>query len=258
MAGRIILFRRKKPKNGKKRLGVFRAVRNKKSLAVLAALLLMLVFGISLWRRLIVKNILCFEGDNPCRKSIEESLSAAYNASPTKSSSQIKALLRKNNLVKSYKVTYVFPETIKVKVDIKQAVVSLKADGGWFALLDGEGTVLDLTESANIKTIDTKGTLPNIGEKVSDNVFFAFKLYEKINKIFEIESTKIENDRINLLVKNDSILYIFPGNGDIDYLSGAFNLIVSRLNNPDKETTIEKSEIKEVDFRFRNPVIRRK
>ena len=255
---RNILFAHKQFRNKSKRFRILPGKVIKKIIIGFVFAFLIFPIVIVAWKQLLVKNIYCFESNIACREGFGDNFRAYLNNSPTESISGIKKLLRQNDLLKSYKVSYVFPSTVKVNVEFKSPVIAVKGDSNWFALLDIDGTVLELTESTNIKKLEVKGGLPNIGEKVPKNIYFGCLLYEKISKILEIESFKIEDDRINLILKNTGILYIFPLDGDSDYLTGAINLIVSRLNNPDKETTIEKSEIKEIDFRFKNPVIRKK
>ena len=79
-------------------------------------------------------------------------------------------------------------------------------------------------------------------------------MLEKINFLYSINESIIENDYIKVKIKNYPQT-LFSAEGDVDFLVGSIRLIFSRLN--DEAEGIRMNEIREIDLRYKNPVLRK-
>jgi hypothetical protein len=71
----------------------------------------------------------------------------------------------------------------------------------------------------------------------------------------DIEVSKIENSYLMTNLK-DGYKIIFPLDGDRDFLLGATVLILNELNKDEMSSKIKVGELRTVDLRFKNPVLK--
>lgn len=200
------------------------------------------------------KSINCESQYGPCSDSVNRDLEKYRGISISKSLSDIKKVLSKNNKVSEFSVRYIFPNMLSVYVVEKKGEVALGKQGvDEFIILDKTGQVIEKTKNTSLPIINittSENTDYKLGSKVSENLIFALQLERLIFSSYGVKLISLYNDRIETKLNNGPKV-IFPVEGEIDVLMGSLNLILSRLNNQTGEIRIG-----EVDLRYKNPVIR--
>jgi hypothetical protein len=84
---------------------------------------------------------------------------------------------------------------------------------------------------------------------------FPGNLLYRLESYYQLTQRLIADDSL-IIELDDSIRVIFPLEGDGQLLLGALRLVNSQLNSGAKDSTIMKSMVKEIDLRFKNPVLR--
>lgn len=165
---------------------------------------------------------------------------------------QIESDLSKDIVVSSYLIQYKIPSTIKIDLSLKKPKYAIKNLENIYYLIDKEGVVLEISNQSDLPNLvsDTNYVL---GQKISESNQFALKLLEKIRIVNTVGGAEIKNNVFEVRIEN-GILIKFPLEGDVDYLVGSMRLIFSRLNGGTNGIKME--DIKEIDLRFANPVIR--
>lgn len=225
-------------------------------LKVTLSLVLVLSVIFFIFNKIKIGKVECVGPSNVCDEVVaiigDLEVMPAYKAI-----NKINTVLKSKNNIKSFVLKYKFPSKIVITLSNNEPIIAIRNDGSWIAEVDDEGRVLGLVDNSDLSFIFTDKAIPNIGENLDYNLTYALNLYKSINSLEKIEKAKVIDNNLLLKLQGESINFIFPLSGDVEYLSGSLVLILSRLNNPVKETTIEKSEIAEVDFRYKYPVIRR-
>lgn len=93
-----------------------------------------------------------------------------------------------------------------------------------------------------------------MGEKVSQENLFVLNLIYSLYSSYQVGGGKIENQGLVIQLPQ-GITVIFPLEGDEAVLLGSLRVILDRLNEDIKDSRIEK-EVKVIDLRFQNPVLK--
>lgn len=171
---------------------------------------------------------------------------------------QIEADLNKDIQVSSYLIQYKIPSTIKIDLSLKRPKYAIKNLSNDIYFIDKDGLVLTNASELNFLYL-TSDTTYTAGQKISDKEMFSLKLLEKVKLINNVTSAEIKKGTLELKI-DDRFLVKFPIEGDIDVLVGSLRLIFSRLNENSQgikiENTVNISDVREIDLRFKNPVLR--
>lgn len=193
-----------------------------------------------------IRKVVC----DDCTKSIQFDLQKLTNKK------DIEKYLKNNLYVKNYEIRYQIPDIYKIEIQINSPKYAIYNNSiTKFYLIDKNGMVIDVVSSTSLPSISiTKIDLKN-GEKISDQYLFILKILERVNYLYSVK-TAILDDNKEFVTFNlpDGIKVFFPTSGDIDYLVGSLRIIYSRLNQEEKDSKI--NNIREIDLRFKNPVIR--
>lgn len=243
-------MKRKKNKNHKKNLKL-----------ILRIASLFLVFGLFviaylyLPRLIIIREVECKSQFGPCNEIVNYNINQVVGINMKDANRLINDYLTSNVLVKEYKTEFRAPDVLLINIIEKKPNYALKVDEDKFLLIDSEGYVIALDESTNLPFIEVNN-MWEVAEKVDDDILFALDLVYEVNNSLEISKAEIVEDRLEVTLEN-SILVLFPLEGDKNLLAGSLSLILSRLNKEEGETRIEDvQEVEIIDLRFNNPVIK--
>lgn len=167
---------------------------------------------------------------------------------------QIEQELKQNIQVESYLIQYKIPSTIKIDLILKKPIYAIRNFTNDFYLVDKDGTVLEISKESNLPFL-TKGVNYFVGEKISDKDKFALSLLQKVRIINTVTTAEVKDEGLEVRVEN-GITVKFPVTGDVDVLAGSLKLIFSRLN--DETRGIRIYDIREIDLRFKSPILRRR
>lgn len=168
---------------------------------------------------------------------------------------QLEKELSQDIQVNSYLIQYKIPSTIKVEINIKSsknAVYSISS--AKFYLISEDGIVLSIADNSNLPTIKVENSELEVGKVIGEKQKFAIEILNHMSFLYSINEGRIEKNNLKF-VTNDGINVIFPSEGDVNLLIGSARLIFSRLN--DETEGIRMNEIREIDLRYKNPVLRK-
>ena len=187
-----------------------------------------------------VAKIICVSQYGECIPGVREKLESFGECSYSACKRSIKAILASEPNINRYSYQLKNPTTIEVLVEERRPVFSLK------------GTNQKWSDLPSL-TID--GPLPNPGQNVSVEILSGLELVMGVGKLHDIEVSKIENLYLRVYLKNGYKI-IFPLGGDRDFLLGATVLILNELNKDEMSSKIEVGQLKTIDLRFKNPVLK--
>ncbi len=219
-------------------------------------ILILLVGSIVLVPRLIlIKHISCQSQYGNCFNSLEEKLKGAEGKSLREAKKEIEDILKNDLSLSDYSTQFKIPDTLKISLLEDKPKFTLKSlSKNVYGLVNKSGVVLKIEDNSTLPCVEVEGSIPNVGEKVSEKDFFALKIVSGLYSLYQIDKGKIQNESLLVELKN-GIKVIFPLEGDKDVLLGALRVILNRLNEDEKESKINKV-VYEIDLRFKNPVLR--
>lgn len=194
-----------------------------------------------------IKKIECKTQYGECPKSI-------YGDS--KNIKDIKKSLKSNFLVNNFTIQYQIPSILKVFVNIKKAefIVYDQLANKYFSV-DKDGLILNNENDSTLSLLTKKDFKGEIGTRISDKDLFFLNLIRKVNLLYGVNVGEYfsDGDYLSIKLKSGETVY-FPSVGDVDVLIGGLRVIFSRLN--DNDEGIKMDYVKEIDLRFKNPVLR--
>ena len=164
----------------------------------------------------------------------------------------IKQKLEKDVLINSYLIQYQIPNKLKIDINLKKPRYAI-FNGNKYFLIDKDGLIINESNETNLPTLKKDGDNLVVGEKINGKDKFALSIISGLTYLYSINSGNIINNELKV-ISNEGIMIRFPLEGDKDVLLGSLRLIFSRLNDGTKGIRIE--DTKEIDLRFKNPVLR--
>lgn len=168
--------------------------------------------------------------------------------------------LNNSYLVESYLIQYKIPNTVKIDLNVKKPINSFVFAGDTqYFLITNEGVVVDVKDKTDLPNVVVQGNklfkTYNLGEKVDPKILFASNIANNLNYLFSIKEVKLENEYLSA-VSNEGILILMSISSETDLIVGSIRLIFSRLNKADEGIRME--DVKEIDLRYKNPILRKK
>lgn len=152
---------------------------------------------------------------------------------------------KNTKLIDNYSFRFKLPATLRIDILLKKPKYALlNKNTNEIAVLDNKGTVLEKTDKTNLPYVVTGDNLPNVGEVAESKKTFALELLYSIYYLYQVKSGEIVKDSLELSIPKEGKI-IFPLEGERDILLGSMKLILSRAG-----------KFKEIDLRYKNPVIR--
>jgi hypothetical protein len=185
-----------------------------------------------------------------CPKEIKNQTSFYDGKSLYLAKKGIKKDLSANYLVSDFSTQFKLPNILLVSILIKKPIFALKnATSNSVVTVGSDGKVLSISDTSVLPTIITQETLVSTGEYVGDSNLFALNLIQGISQMYQVNTAKIENDSLVVELPG-SLEVIFPLEGDYQVLLGSLRLIYSKVQ------TEQPGKYRELDLRFKNPVLR--
>ncbi len=218
----------------------------KKILGIIILLILFLGIIFFVLKNFKIQKISCESQYSTCSKNLQLSI---FNLQTKKQNiiqtrSDLDKLLKQDNSILSYSINFILPDSFKVNVIERKAIVAYATKTQGFDLVDSEGNILTQVSATNLPKIITSINLDH------DQIVFISNLMNRLNVLYKVNSGKVTTD--GLFIDN---IYgkkvIFPLVGDQDVLLGSLILIISRL-----PSVKEASTINTIDLRYKNPVLR--
>jgi hypothetical protein len=165
---------------------------------------------------------------------------------------ELKKILKSNFLISDFSLQFKLPDMIHADVILKKPMFALKnTSSNQIVLVDKDGMVLEITDNSALPSVETSSPLPKVGQTVDSDTFFALKLENGIFQMYQVNSGEMQNGTL-LVELPGQIRVILPlEDADSDLLLGSLRLIYSTIQSGGN-----KNLYKEIDMRYKNPVLR--
>ena len=217
-----------------------------KYLFLLLIIILVLGGGFLVLKNFKIQKITCESQYGQCTGNLQFLISNLQTKKQNilQTRADLNNLLKADNSILSYSINFQLPNSFKVNVVERKAIVAYATKMQGFDLVDSEGNILTQVSVTNLPKITTS---INLGH---DQIVFISNLMNRLNFLYKVNSGKVTADGFfvdNIYGKK----VIFPLVGDQDILLGSLALIISRL-----PSVKEASTISVIDLRYKNPVLR--
>lgn len=217
----------------------------------LGVLLAILLF--SLFFFLKVRSVSCeLDRSLPCSSSLVEKLSAFEGTRLFQSERKIRQMLTSLPEVESYAVRTFPLGDVVVRIILREGRVAIKPESSnTYTLYTKDGILVKEASETNLPTIVLKEQIN------TEAVPFVAALSYQLTTILPVSQMTVEGESLKVVLRDNRIL-LYPLEGDIDVLLGSTLITFSQLNLTDGKLIIDRQAvvIREIDFRFKNPVLR--
>lgn len=223
------------------------------SIILIIAIVLSIPFVVK--KSIKINKIICISQYGDCPEEIVNILKSFENRDYKLSKKLITDYLSSNLLVEDHLVQYKIPSTLKVEINLKKpkSAIYLISEQKYY-LIGDNNIVLSVSDNTDLPRVVSDRTGIKIGEPISDIETNASEIITNLNYLYSIKEGVIEKN--TLIVKsNENVNILFPLDGDTKLLIGSLRHIFSRLN--DESEGIRMDEIREIDLRFKNSVLRK-
>ncbi|PIP57575.1 hypothetical protein COX03_02320 [Candidatus Woesebacteria bacterium CG22_combo_CG10-13_8_21_14_all_39_10] len=192
-----------------------------------------------------VRVVECYNQYGLCSSDFMAKVNLASGKSINDAKKMVAEEFKNTKLIDNYSFRFKLPATLRIDILLKKPKYALlNKNTNEIAVLDNKGTVLEKTDKTNLPYVVTGDNLPNVGEVVESKKTFALELLYSIYYLYQVKSGEIVKDSLELSIPKEGKI-IFPLEGERDILLGSMKLILSRAG-----------KFKEIDLRYKNPVIR--
>lgn len=202
-------------------------------------------------------NVSCICKDTSCDKNIDDYCTYFKTIPVRDFSKKAKKILSEDVSINNFIITSKYLN-YEILIEYEQPVITLiSSDNNIICQIDCMGNCMNKKVQDNLPVLVLPSDLYNADRGIKPEYKNTVSLLCNINNFTKINSSNINNNNFNILLKN-GIHVIFPAQiNDVQYMSGSLNLILSRLNNSDEDTNIIiDKNVSQIDFRFEHPILR--
>lgn len=143
------------------------------------------------------------------------------------------------------------PSTLLINLVVKKPVFAIISnDPKLISLVDSQGRVLGTTNTSALPTVVNTNSKYKPGETVSSQDLLALNLIQGVYQMYQVNKLVVENN--SLVVELPSqIKVLFPLSGERDLILGTLRLVYTKVTSGEQA-----GKYKEIDLRFKNPILR--
>ena len=203
-------------------------------------LIFLLFIPILIFPRIVkVKKIECYNQYGLCADDFMSKVNPAIGESINNAKKKITEEFNNTKQIEKYSSRFKFPSTLRIDLILKKAKYAIQnKNTKEIVLVDDKGMVLEQVDKTNLPYIIVDGGLTD------NKQLFALELMYSIYYLYQVKNGEIVNGSLEVVIPKEGKI-IFPLEGERDILLGSLKLILSRAGN-----------FKEIDLRYKNPVIR--
>lgn len=195
-------------------------------------------------------EVTCKSQYGECPSDITSRLTPLNSKSLFQVRRESSAILKKEFTVYAFSSQFKLPNRLEIDLLIKKPSFAIKdLTSGKYGMIDDRGVVLSVGDSTLLPTIFANQEI-KVGEKVPDNILFALQLIQGINEMYQIKTGQIEDASLHVELPGQ-ITVLFPLEGDVKLLLGEIRIVYAKVLSPEIA-----GKYKEIDLRFKNPVLR--
>lgn len=201
-----------------------------------------------------INNIDCVSQYGPCGNELFSKLNAYKNKNLSQTLKGTKSILSSDLLINNFSIQFKLPDILRIDVILRKGKFAINKVGTQdYAIIDKDGTAIEIQNLTNLPVLRVSDNLPKPGEEVNERLLFALNITYDMYAFYQVRSAKINGDSLIIDISREPTV-IFPLEGDKDALMGGLALIISRLNKISEDSKIE--GISQIDLRFKNPIVR--
>jgi hypothetical protein len=219
---------------------------------LIALAIIVPVLAILLSPLFIKVKVSCKSQYGECGEEIDTKLNAISGKSWSRANKEVAKILKNERLVSDFSTQFKLPSNLEVNILLKKPEFALfSTQTNTFALIGYGGDVLSISDKASLPRVVTGSSLPGVGDRVEGRTLTALKLVAGVFEMYQIEKGEMGDNSLVVDLAG-GLRVLFPlEDKDPEVLLGTLRLIVSRI------TTEELSgKYREIDLRFKNPVLR--
>lgn len=221
----------------------------KNTLILAATGLVLLVLALSPF--FIKVKIICKSQFGGCPVEIQSLTAKGNNKTLSAAKREIKKNLSGNYLVSDFSFQFKLPDILTVNLIVKKSFAAIVDTATKNAYLIGtDGKILSVSQGTTLPAVFTDNINKKPGDNVESGQLFSLKLISGVFEMYQVRSGILQNNTL-LVELPAGTRVIFPLEGDTDILLGSLRLIYSRIQSADYA-----GKYKEIDLRFKNPVLR--
>lgn len=177
-----------------------------------------------------------------CPKELESGIRNLESKNLYQTRKNIQKFAKNNNSISNYSTQFRLPNTLVVNLLIKKPIFAIKDNlTERLFLLDKDGNTLSEEKTTLLPTVIQDGQKPNLN---------ALKLMLGVYLMYQITTGDLQNNSLTVEL-TPQLKVIFPVEGETEVLLGSLRLIYEKIQSDPKSTIY-----KEIDLRFKNPVLR--
>jgi hypothetical protein len=211
----------------------------KKIVLIVSSVLVVLI--VILLPFLIKVQIRCVSQNGVCPDEVNAKLETLNSKSLFVVQKGIEKDFKTSPMVLEFSTQFKLPNILLVNVIATKALFAIKdRTTGKIYLVSKDGYILTETQKTDLPMVEQDGITPNL---------FALNIVLGVYQMYQVGYGSIVNDTLVVDMK-DGFKVIFPLEGDKQVLLGSLRLIYSKIQ------TSNPNNYKQVDLRFKNPVLR--
>lgn len=202
-----------------------------------------------------ITSISCVSQFTKCNENTLSLIGSIQKTSIYQTNVNLKKMLSQDPLVKKYSLQLKLNGKYNILIEERVPKYCLKNISEIY-YFDADGMVIKTGGSDNIKCIDFTGASYRLRDTLNSKDAFTQSVFYKIRNISELGRAYVENNNLIVEYRGKTKL-IFPTEGDSDILAGKAYYTVSQFDKIEKYIIdIGNVSVSEIDFRYKNPIVR--
>lgn len=197
----------------------------------------------------------CISQKGECSEKYRKDIESVKNLDLISAKNKVDEILSANTVVKKYSLQLQLNAKYLVRVEERMPKYCL-FNGNEYIVSDEDGLIIGIESLFSDKCLINDNASYSYGNKLSNDDLQAIKIFDLLKKYADIESARIESDNLEVFYRK-GVRIIIPIDSNTKLLTGKAYYIISRFDKI--EQYLGKSDlgvISEIDFRYKNPIIR--
>lgn len=197
-----------------------------------------------------IHEIECLTQFGKCEETLQAKFSRDLGQSLYASQKNFHNAIKSEIVITDSRSQFIFPNKLKIYLVLKTPKFAIEVNQNAYALVGEEGFVISILPATDFPFL--RGNFPNysVNQKVEDGTLFALKILENLNYLYKLKLGQLTDSSLHIELE-DGTRVIFPLEGNIKALVGSLRLLLDQ-----KDELYQKLVYREIDLRYKNPIIR--
>jgi hypothetical protein len=202
-----------------------------------------------------ISSIECVSQFTKCNGNTLASIEKVEKSSIVATKINLKKALSDDPLVKKYSLQLKLNGKYIVLIEERIPKYCLKSNNENY-FFDSDSVLIKINGGENIKCIEESGISYKLRDRLNNKDSFLQNVFYNMRNISDLGRAYVENENLIVEYKGKTKL-IFPTEGDAEVLAGKAYYTVSQFDKIEKYIIdIGNLSVSEIDFRYKDPVVR--